>query len=131
MVTVVQFRENLTDRQAAEAVRSRIDVKYLLGLELTDSGFDFSVLSEFRTGAIHQALINKGLPPGEHLVDSAYVNADLLFKSLEEQGIIMVGPTRKNPAWQARTEGAYDHYQFDIDWKNERIRCPQGKVSKS
>jgi transposase len=49
LVTVLQFRENLTDRQAAEAVRSRIDVKYLLGLELEDPGFDFSVLSEFRS----------------------------------------------------------------------------------
>jgi transposase len=29
-------------------VRARIDWKYLLGLELTDPGFDFSVLSEFR-----------------------------------------------------------------------------------
>jgi transposase len=48
LVTVVQFWENLTDRQAAEAVRSRIDVKYLLGLDLKDPGFDFSVLSEFR-----------------------------------------------------------------------------------
>lgn len=48
LVTVMQFRENLSDRQAANAVRSRIDWKYLLGLELTDSGFDFSVLSEFR-----------------------------------------------------------------------------------
>jgi transposase len=38
----------LTDRQAADAVRSRIDWKYALGLELTDPGFDFSVLSEFR-----------------------------------------------------------------------------------
>src|SRR5688572_21216066 len=44
----MQFRENLADRQAAEAVRARIDWKYLLGLELTDAGFDFSVLSEFR-----------------------------------------------------------------------------------
>ena len=44
----MQFRENLADRQAAEAVRARIDWKYLLGLELTDPGFDFSVLSEFR-----------------------------------------------------------------------------------
>ncbi len=49
MVTIMQFRENLPDRQAAEAVRGRIDWKYLLGLELTDAGFDFSVLSEFRT----------------------------------------------------------------------------------
>src|SRR5262245_49873784 len=48
LVTVLQFRENLSDRQAAEAVRARIDWKYLLGLELTDPGFDYSVLSEFR-----------------------------------------------------------------------------------
>jgi transposase len=48
LVTILQFRETLADRQAAEAVRARIDWKYLLGLELTDPGFDFSVLSEFR-----------------------------------------------------------------------------------
>ena len=49
LVTVMQFMENYTDRQAAEAVRMRIDWKYVLSLELTDPGFDFSVLSEFRT----------------------------------------------------------------------------------
>ena len=48
LITVMQFREGLSDRQAAEAVRGRIDWKYALGLDLTDSGFDFSVLSEFR-----------------------------------------------------------------------------------
>jgi transposase len=49
LVTMVQFAEDLTDRQAADAVRARIDLKYLLDLELNDAGFDFSVLSEFRT----------------------------------------------------------------------------------
>src|SRR3712207_532314 len=48
LVTVPQFLEQLSDRQAAEAVRSRIDWKYALGLELTDPGFHFSVLGEFR-----------------------------------------------------------------------------------
>ena len=48
LITVMQFLENLSDRQAAEAVRSRIDWKYALGLELTDAGFDYSVLSGFR-----------------------------------------------------------------------------------
>lgn len=48
LVSVLQFVEGLTDRQAAEAVRARIDWKYALGLELVDPGFDFSVLSEFR-----------------------------------------------------------------------------------
>lgn len=45
LVTVMQFVEDLSDRQAAEAVRARIDWKYALGLELTDPGFDYSVLS--------------------------------------------------------------------------------------
>src|SRR5258708_7862760 len=48
IITVLQYAEGLTDRQAANAVRERIDWKYALGLELTDPGFDFSVLSEFR-----------------------------------------------------------------------------------
>src|SRR5579859_7866532 len=49
LVTILQFAEDLSDRQAADAVRSRIDWKYVLHLELTDPGFDASVLSEFRT----------------------------------------------------------------------------------
>jgi transposase len=48
LVTVFQFLEHLSDRQAADAVRARIDWKYALGLELTDPGFHFSVLTEFR-----------------------------------------------------------------------------------
>src|SRR5947208_16443398 len=48
LITLMQFREGLSDRQAAEAVRARIDWKYLLGLELSDPGFDASVLCEFR-----------------------------------------------------------------------------------
>ena len=56
LVTVMQFAENLTDRQAAEAVRVRIDWKYALGLELTDTGFHFSVLSGFRSRLVsHQS----------------------------------------------------------------------------
>jgi transposase len=48
LVTVLQHMEGLTDREAADAVRGRIDWKYLLGLPLTDSGFHYSILSPFR-----------------------------------------------------------------------------------
>ena len=48
LVTVLQFAENLPDRQAADAVRGCIDWKYLLGLELIGPRFDYSVLCEFR-----------------------------------------------------------------------------------
>src|SRR5438105_3843119 len=54
LVTIFQFMENLTDRQAADAVRSRLDWKYALSLELTDPGFDHTVLSEFRTRLVAQ-----------------------------------------------------------------------------
>jgi hypothetical protein len=46
MATVLQFTENLTDRQAAEAVRDWITWKYALGLALDDPGFDATVLSD-------------------------------------------------------------------------------------
>src|SRR5713101_347218 len=63
LVTIMPFRENLADRQAAEAVRARIDWKYLLSLELTDPGCDFSVLSEFRdrllAGSAEELLLEK------------------------------------------------------------------------
>src|SRR5438874_3871188 len=48
LITVMQFAEGLSDEQAADAVRGRIDWKYALALELTDAGFDSSVLCEFR-----------------------------------------------------------------------------------
>ena len=54
LVTVFQFLEHLSDRQAADAVRARIDWKYALGLELTDPGFHFSVLAEFRARLVAQ-----------------------------------------------------------------------------
>ncbi len=49
LVTVLQYVEGLSDVQAADAVRSRIDWKYALCLELDDPGFDSAVLSEFRS----------------------------------------------------------------------------------
>ena len=63
LVTLLQVAEHHSDRQAADAVRSRIDWKYLLGLELTDPGFDFGLLSEFRqrlvTGKAEERLLNR------------------------------------------------------------------------
>ena len=76
MVTVLQFAENLTDRQAADAVRSRIDWKYGLGLELTDPGFDFSVLSQFRTRLVTHDLQN--------------VAFEILLDRLVELGLVTV-----------------------------------------
>ena len=63
LVSIMQFLEGLSDRQAADAVRSRIDWKYALGLALDDPGFDASVLSEFRArlvaGQVEEQLLEK------------------------------------------------------------------------
>ena len=67
LVTVFQFLENLTDRQAADAVRSRLDWKYCLSLELTDAGFDHTVTSlvSNATGGSHRrrTLLGSGVDP--------------------------------------------------------------------
>ena len=76
LVTVVQFAENLPDRQAADAVRSRIDLKYLLGLDLTDPGFDYSVLCEFRARLVRGDVVSLLL---DHLLE--VVNEKGLLKS--------------------------------------------------
>src|SRR5689334_8492509 len=74
LVCVFQFLEDLSDRQAADAVRGRIDWKYALGLELTDEGFDHTVLSEFRA-----RLITK---------DAARLLLDTLLARLRKLGLI-------------------------------------------
>src|SRR5438105_15171080 len=56
VVTVLQYAESLTARQAADAVRERLDWKYALGLELSDPGFDFSLLSEFRLRLVEEGM---------------------------------------------------------------------------
>ena len=77
VVTVLQFTENMTDRQAADAVRGRLDWKYCLGLALEDEGFDFSVLSEFRGRLVAGSLELTVL--------------DLLLERLKELGLVKAG----------------------------------------
>jgi transposase len=77
LATVLQYVEGLSDRQAADAVRGRIDWKYALGLSLTDPGFDHTVLSEFRS-----RLIDGG---AERLL------LDTLLRRLREQGLVKAG----------------------------------------
>lgn len=101
LTTVMQFAQGLSDRQAADAVRSRIDWKYALSLELTDPGFDHTVLSEFRTrlvaGHAEQLLLDtllarvreRGLlkARGRQRTDSTHVLAALrVLNRLERVG---------------------------------------------
>jgi transposase len=77
LVTVFQMAENLTDRQAAEAVRDRLSWAYALGLDLEDTGFDHTVLSEFRSLVVAHGLEEKVL--------------DLLLARLKDLGLVGAG----------------------------------------
>ena len=80
------------------------------------------------TGKIHDALEVKDLLPNEHFVDGGYLEADLLLDS-HKKGIDLIGPMPVDKSWQARTEGAFDHSLFHIDWAHMQATCPSGKTS--
>jgi len=83
-----------------------------------------------QTHEIQQALIDGGLEPQQHLVDSGYITAGLFAES-HQRGITLIGPPRPNTSWQAKVEGAFDDRAFSIDWDAQQVICPQGKRSSS
>ncbi len=80
------------------------------------------------TADIHKQMQANNLLPSRHLVDTGYVDAELVVESSRKYGIELFGPMRLNPSWQAR-EGGIDASQFQIDWDNRQARCPMGKQS--
>jgi transposase len=145
LVTLMQYGESLTDRQAADAVRTRIDWKYTLSLELADSGFDFSVLSEFRSRLLahgaERRLFDLVLSKmrergwikarGKQRTDSTHVLAAIrTLRRLECVGETMrhalnvlaeVAPAwlleQMNPAWAERYEKRFSDFRLPKDEK--------------
>src|ERR671933_1969666 len=147
LVTVLQFRENLPDRQAAEAVRARIDRKYLLGLELDDPGFDHSVLCEFRSrlleGGAEERLLGKLLEAcqargllkarGRQRTDATHVPASIrVLDRLELVGETLRATLKElatvAPDWlrDAAPRAWYERYGKRI----EDTRLPQGQAKR-
>lgn len=148
VVTVLQFAEGLSDCQAADAVRGRIDWKYLLGLTLEDPGFDFSVLSEFRTRLVasnaEHLLLDTLLATctahgllrarGRQRTDSTHVLGSLralnrLEQVAETVRAALEAVAEADPAWlqaHAPTEW-FVRYQRRI----EDYRLPQGQVARA
>ena len=81
------------------------------------------------TELIHEQLEQKRLLPEVHLVDTGFIDADLILDSAKDYGIELLGPMRLASNWQAKTPEAYDLSRFTIDWDNERVLCPEGKHS--
>ncbi|NUB14770.1 IS1182 family transposase [Azospirillum brasilense] len=147
LVTVLQFAEGLSDRQAAEAVRGRIDWKYALGLELEDAGFDFSVLSEFRSrlvaGAAESLLLDAMLgrlqthgllrPRGHQRTDSTHVLASVrTLNRLESLGetlrAALNAAATAAPDWVTSIAAPewYERYAKRF----EQYRLPRGEAAR-
>jgi transposase len=147
LITVFQFLENLSDRQAADAVRGRLDWKYALGLELENPGFHFSVLGEFRARLVEnqaeQMLLDKMLAHfreagllkvrGHARTDSTHVLASV--RQLHK--LEMVGETVRaalNGLAAAAPEWLAEHLK--PEWveryahRVEDYRLPKGKAAR-
>jgi len=83
------------------------------------------------TATIHQHLVEKACPPSVHLVDSGYIDADLLVESQRDHQIELLGPLSQNGTWQAKQGKGYDNAQFQVDWEALIATCPQGKTSRA
>jgi transposase len=148
LVTIMQFGENLSDRQAADAVRGRIDWKYALSLELSAEGFHYSVLSEFRQRLLdHDAgkrlldemlkqFREKGLVKarGQQRTDSTHVLAAVRQLSrLENVGMTLRHALNSlavaEPDWLRKpvTSEWFDRYGLRF----EHYRLPKGKDKQS
>jgi transposase len=79
------------------------------------------------TAEIQEELVKNQLAPHQHLVDAGYVSAKLILDSQEKHAIDLIGPVHVDPSWQARTPGALEASQFQVDWQAQSATCPQGQ----
>jgi len=83
------------------------------------------------TTPAHTALQDKGLLPAMHLVDTGYLDAELLVATRRDFGIDLAGPARADERWQARAGKGFAAADFNVDWEQKQATCPQGAVSAS
>ncbi len=79
----------------------------------------------------HVALRDKSLLPAVHLVDTGYLDAELLMTTRRDFGIDLAGPARADERWQARKGKGFAVADFSVDWDRKTATCPQGAVSAS
>jgi transposase len=83
------------------------------------------------TPTIHDALQQRSLLPGTHIVDTGFLDADLLVESQDRYGVDLLGPTRRDYHWQAREGTGFAAEHFQIHWDQQHATCPAGKTSIS
>src|SRR5258708_2206727 len=80
------------------------------------------------TATIQEQLEQAQLKPEEHIVDTGYVDAELLARS-HQRGIKLVGPTMPDSSWQAKAGKGFDLAHFSIDWDKQQATSPQAQQS--
>jgi transposase len=83
------------------------------------------------TPVIHDNLARRDLLPQTHLVDTGYLDAELLVSSRLDYAVDLLGPTRPNRHWQARAGEGFDIQHFRVDWEKRQAVCPEGRTSVS
>ena len=83
------------------------------------------------TPTIHAALQGKDVLPAVHIVDTGFLDADLLVTSRREYAADVLGPTRLEDQWQARERTGFAVADFQLDWSRQEAVCPQGHTSRS
>jgi len=81
------------------------------------------------TAPIQEELAQAELLPEEHIVDTGYVDAELLVSSQQDYGIKLLGPVLSDNSWQAKAGKGFDAAHFQIDWQTQCATCPQGQPS--
>ncbi|VAW34607.1 hypothetical protein MNBD_CHLOROFLEXI01-2263 [hydrothermal vent metagenome] len=81
------------------------------------------------TPIIQQKLADRKLSPKTHLVDSGYVTATNIVQSQEKHEIVLYDPARQDTSWQKRLKSGLDLSQFEVDWENKIVTCPQNNES--
>jgi transposase len=83
------------------------------------------------TQPIHESLKEKDLLPATHLIDTAYLDTQLLLTSKINYGVDLLGPSRQDYKWQARANEGFSAECFQLDWQQKQATCPLGKHSTS
>lgn len=83
------------------------------------------------TEPIHQALERKKLLPAVHIVDTGFIDAELMQKAKQKYEIDLFGPAHTDQQWQGRNDATFSGKNFLIDWEKQEAVCPVGKVSSS
>jgi transposase len=82
------------------------------------------------TEPIHQALARKELLPNQHLLDTGYVDAELMLTTQSQHGVDLIAPMRPDNGWQAAENKGFGAAHFEVDWEAKQLTCPQGKLSR-